>query len=71
MHDDTGIDMKATQQQYLACVEIYNVSGVSGVCEYAANNGIDSRSLCDPCDADTPDTDDNCCLVCGSAKAKE
>jgi len=60
--------MKATQEQYNECVEIYNKKSCSGVYEYAEKNGITSWSLCELCDTETPDTYDDCCLCCGSKK---
>lgn len=60
--------MKATQEQYNQCIDLYNTGGPSLIYDYAVRNGIDSWSLCDACDTDTPDTHDSCCLVCGSKK---
>jgi hypothetical protein len=60
--------MKANQEQYNECVELYNKIGPSAIYEYAEKNGITSSSFCELCDVDTPDTDDDCCLCCGSQK---
>jgi hypothetical protein len=38
--------MKANQEQYNECVELYNKVGPSAVYEYAEKNGITSSSFC-------------------------
>ncbi len=63
--------MKATQEQYDECVVLYEQGGATAVYMYADDKGIDDWSLCSPCDIETPDTDDGCCLVCGSLKSFE
>lgn len=60
--------MKASQDQYEFCGHLYDIAGPTAVYDYAKNNRIDSWSPCEPCDTDTPDTHDDCCLVCGSKK---
>jgi hypothetical protein len=60
--------VKATQKQYDECVELYDKRGPNAVYEYAERHGIDEWSYCEPCESNTPDTEDECCLVCGSYK---
>ena len=60
--------MKATQKQYDECVDIYSKDGSIAVYDFAREHGIDSWSNCDPCEVVTPDTHNDCCLVCGSKK---
>lgn len=59
---------KATQSEYEKAIEIYAKKGQYGVYDYAKDIGVTSWSYCDPCDDNTPDTENNCCLVCGSEK---
>lgn len=60
--------MKATDKQYEKAVKLYEDGGASAVYEYAKEIGIDEWSTCEPCETDTPDCEDNICLVCGSVK---
>ena len=60
--------MKATHEQYEQAVRRYDIGGPSAVYRYAAEIGVDSNSYCVPCETDTPDCDDDCCLVCGDYK---
>jgi hypothetical protein len=60
--------IKAKQSQYEQAVDIYYQSGVDGVFKFAEENGLTSVSECVDCELKTPDTDDNCCLICGSKK---
>lgn len=60
---------KANQSQYEQAVEVYSKDGVTGVFKFAATNGLTSISECVECEMDTHDTDDDCCLVCGSEKS--
>ena len=62
--------MKANQSQYEVAVEIYEKSKqpVTDVLDYAKRIGVDEWSICPECEDETPDCDDNSCLVCGSTK---
>jgi hypothetical protein len=60
--------MKATQHQEQEAIEIYKKSGQYGVYKYANSKGINEWSHCSPCEDETPDTWDSCCLVCGHNK---
>jgi hypothetical protein len=62
------LSKKATQEEYETAITVYAEKGQYGVYDYAKAAGITSWSPCDPCDDNTPDTEDNSCLVCGSAK---
>jgi hypothetical protein len=60
--------MKATQKQYEEAIKHYDSGGPSAVFAYALDIGIDEYSHCIDCEEDTPDCDDDCCLVCGIHK---
>ncbi len=60
--------MKATQTQYEQAYRIYEKHGQYAVYKFAQDNNIDEWSWCVPCEDNTPDCDDNVCLVCGSVK---
>ena len=62
--------MKANQMQYQEAAEIYEKSKqpVTDVLDYAKRIGVDEWSICPECEAETPDCDDNSCLVCGITK---
>ena len=56
--------MKATDKQYKKAEKIYENGG--DVYDYANKIGIDEWSICKACDAETPDCEDDACLVCGT-----
>jgi hypothetical protein len=60
--------MKATQLQYEESVAIYEKDGQYAVYDYAHKIGINEWSYCKACEDDTPDCNDNSCLVCWSLK---
>ena len=63
--------MKANQAQYEEAIKHYDSAGPSAVYAYALDIGIDEQSYCIGCEEDTPDCDDNCCLVCGQHKPSQ
>jgi hypothetical protein len=58
----------ATQKQYDKAISIYEKNGQYAVYEYAKEQGITSWDMCDMCEDRTPNTEDSCCLVCGTLK---
>jgi hypothetical protein len=62
--------MRASQRQYNIAVKIYEKAGADGVYQFANAVGINEWNECQPCETETPDTHDFCCLVCGSSKQK-
>lgn len=61
---------KASMEEYRTAALLYRTTGQEAVLSFARAVGIKSWSKCKGCEINTPDTTDNCCLVCGSLKGK-
>ena len=61
---------KATLNEYRTAELLYQTTGMAAVLSFAKSLGIKSWSQCKGCEIKTPDTTDDCCLVCGMMKGK-
>lgn len=56
---------RATKEEQRAAKLLYQTTGMAAVLSFAKSLGIKSWTQCKDCEIKTPDTVNNCCLICG------